>query len=477
MIRPFSFPGFFSAGSTFVALVGFAVCLPAMAAAPRVVINYWEKWSGFEADAMQAIVDDFNRMQNRIEVRYLSIARIDVKLLLAASSGHPPDVAGLWSFSIPDFAEKGALMPIDTAIAKAGLAADRYIPAYWELCRHRGFTWGLPTTPASVAMFYNKSLFRAAGLDPERPPRTMAELRAMNRRLTLVEIERDGRRVRVSFEDLTPAERAARRFTLLRVGHLPQDAGMFLSAWPFWFGGKLYDGDRRILADHPGCVAALEWMQEAAELYGVENLRSFAAAFGVEQSAQTSFLGGAAAMVLQGPWMRNFIQNYAPGLDWGVAPFPAAEGVADGAPITLVECDVVVIPRGAPHPREAFEFVAYLQRQDVAEKLATAQQKFTALREVSPDFFTTHPNPAIALFVELARSPGARAVPRLSIWREYDSEMAVAIEAVINLRVTPAAALEKVQARVQWRLDRVMRRWDAVRDERLEEWRDYDRQW
>lgn len=299
----------------------------------------------------------------------------------------------------------------------------------------------------------------------------------MNRRLTLVEIERDGRRVRVSFEDLTPAERAARRFTLLRVGHLPQDAGMFLSAWPFWFGGKLYDGDRRILADHPGCVAALEWMQEAAELYGVENLRSFAAAFGVEQSAQTSFLGGAAAMVLQGPWMRNFIQNYAPGLDWGVAPFPAAEGVADGAPITLVECDVVVIPRGAPNPREAFEFVAYLQRQDVAEKLATAQQKFTALREVSPDFFTTHPNPAIALFVELARSPGARAVPRLSIWREYDSEMAVAIEAVINLRVTPAAALEKVQARVQWRLDRVMRRWDAVREERLEEWRDYDRQW
>jgi len=443
-------------------------------ASTRVVVNYWEKWDGFEADSMRAVVDDFNRSQDRIEVRFLSVSGVDTKLLLATSSGHPPDVAGLWSENIPDFSEKGALTPLDRGMAKAGIGPDRYIPLYWDLCRHRGFTWGLPTTPGCVALFYNKKLFRAAGLDPERPPRTFAEFEAMSRQLTFVEIERAGLRARVSFDDLTPAERASRKYSLVQVGHLPQDAGMFLSGWGVWFGARFYDGDRRILADDPGNVAAYEWLRHTAETYGVENLRGFIEGFGVAQSAQTPFLGGAEAMVVQGPWMPNFISKFAPGLEWGVAACPAAVGVGDGSPVTLAQCDVVVIPRGAEHPREAFEFISYLQRQDVAEKLARAQQKFTALRKVSDGFLENHPNPSIKLFIELSRSPGARYVPRLSIWHEYDAELAVARERVLNMRYSPAAALAEAQQRVQWKLDRVLRRWDAVGSERTAEWRSYD---
>ncbi|HEY4302284.1 MAG TPA: ABC transporter substrate-binding protein [Candidatus Didemnitutus sp.] len=441
----------------------------------RVIVQYWEKWSGFEADAMQAVIDDFNHSQNRIQVRLLSVGGVDTKLLLATASGHPPDVAGLWSENIPDFSEKGALTPLDGALHDAGLGEDHYIPLFWNLCRHRGFTWGLPTTPGCVALFYNKKLFRAAGLDPERPPRTLAELDDMARRLTLVDIERGGRKARVSFADLTPAEQAARQYTIVQVGHLPQDAGMFVSAWGCWFGAQYFDGGRRILADDAGSLAAYQWLHDTSATYGVENLRDFVGGFGVAQSAQSPFLGGIEAMVVQGPWMTNFIRQYAPGLEWGVAAFPAAPGMGGGQPVTVAQTDVVVIPQGARHPREAFEFIRYLQRQEVAEKLARAQQKFTALRETSPGFLRNHPNPAIGLFLQLARSPAARTVPRLPIWHEYDAELAVAAERVLNLRATPAEALAEVQSRVQWRWDRVMRRWDAVGAERLAEWRTHDR--
>ncbi len=440
----------------------------------RVRVEYWEKWSGFEAEAMQAVVDDFNRSQDRIDVRLLSVNQVDLKLLLAASSGHPPDVAGLWTENLPDFSEKGALTPLDGALAKAGITADHYIPVFWDLCRHRGHTWGLPTTPGCVALFYNKRLFRAAGLDPERPPRTFAEFEAMSRRLTVVEVERDGRVVRVAFPDLTAAEVASRHYTIVQAGHLPQDAGMFLSGWGAWFGAQYYDGDRRILADDPGNVAAYRWLRATATTYGVENMRNFVEGFGVSQSAQTPFLSENEAMVMQGPWMPNFISKFAPGLEWGVAACPAADGVGRGEPVTLVQSDVVVIPKGTRHPREAFEFICYLQRQDVAEKLARAQQKFTALRDVSPGFLQGHPNPAIGLFIRLARSPAVRSVPRLSIWHEYDEELAAARERVTDLRETPEVALAAVQERMQWKLDRVMRRWDAVGDERLAEWRAYD---
>jgi maltose-binding protein MalE len=180
-------------------------------------------------------------------------------------------------------------------------------------------------------------------------------------------------------------------------------------------------------------------------------------------------------MVMQGPWLPNFIEKYAPDLEWGVTPYPATPGVADDAPMTLIISDMLVIPRGASHPREAFEFLRYIQRREVNEKLAKLQRKFTALREVSPEFIANHPNPAIKFFTALSRSPNARAVPRLAIWRDYDTEMSVAAMSVRFLLKTPEEALAEVQKRVQWRLDRVIRRWDIVKDERVAEWRERER--
>ncbi len=442
----------------------------------RVVINYWEKWSGFEAEAMQSIIDDFNRSQNRIEVRFLSISPIDEKLMLAASAGNPPDLAGIWEYNIPDLAEKGALLPLDEALAEAGLGADHYVPKYWELCRHDGFTWALPSTPGAVALFYNKRLFREVGLDPDRPPRTFAEVETMSRRLTRVELQRNGRRVRLSFDELTEAERKSGRYDIVQIGHQPGDVGgMQVSLWGYWFGAKYWDGKRRILANDEGNLAAYHWLRDVMTEYGVDQLKNFDASFGRSQSAASPFLAGKCAMVVQGPWYPNFVEKYAPDLEWGVVPFPALPGIADNAPMTLIISDMLVIPRGAKHPHEAFEFLRYTQQQKVAEKLASLQRKFTALREVSPEFIANNPNPAIGFFTELSRSPNARAVPRISMWRDYEIEMSVAAMNVRFLLKTPEQALEEVQKRVQWRFDRALRRWDVVGNKRREEWREYAR--
>ena len=82
---------------------------------------------------------------------------------------------------------------------------------------------------------------------------------------------------------------------------------------------------------------------------------------------------------------------------------------------------------------------------------------------------------AIGFFSELSRSPNARADPRISIWRDYEIEMSVAALNVRFLLKTPEAALAEVQNRVQWRFDRLLRRWDVVGEERRAEWREYAR--
>jgi len=62
----------------------------------------------------------------------------------------------------------------------------------------------------------------------------------------------------------------------------------------------------------------------------------------------------------------------------------------------------------------------------------------------------------------------------LSVWGAYNDEMNVAIDRIMALEATPEQALETVQSRVQWKLDRMLTRWDMVKDGRLKEWSNYD---
>src|SRR4051812_39363698 len=69
----------------------------------RLHIRYWEKWTGFEEDAMRSVVEAFNRKQSRIQVEYLAVSEVNRKMLLATAGGNPPDVAGIWDFDVVTF--------------------------------------------------------------------------------------------------------------------------------------------------------------------------------------------------------------------------------------------------------------------------------------------------------------------------------------------------------------------------------------
>ena len=132
-----------------------------------------------EADAMKRIVDDFNPTVGRekhIYVRYLSMSNIDQKTLAACAAGVPPDIAGLGA-PIVQFAALDALEPLEDMARARGITAQTYKPIYWEVCNYDGHLWCLISTPAAVALHYNKEVFRrerrcAAGrrARPRRPP-------------------------------------------------------------------------------------------------------------------------------------------------------------------------------------------------------------------------------------------------------------------------------------------------------------------
>ncbi|HMB95784.1 MAG TPA: hypothetical protein VKK61_07070, partial [Tepidisphaeraceae bacterium] len=95
----------------------------------RVVITYWEKWTGREGEQLKQIVDWFNATDGKdknIWVNLVSMSSIDQKTITAAAAGVPPDVAGLWQAELVQFAAMDALEPLDQMAAEHGITKDYY---------------------------------------------------------------------------------------------------------------------------------------------------------------------------------------------------------------------------------------------------------------------------------------------------------------------------------------------------------------
>lgn len=398
-------------------------------------LRYWEKWTGSEEDAMRKVVDTFNARQDRIKVEYLAVSEVNKKMILATAGGNPPDVAGLWDTDVPVFADYDALRPLDDLCRESNLGAKDFLPAYWDLCTHRGKVFAMPTTPASVALHWNRKLFKEAGLDPDRPPKTLDELDAMAEKLT----KRDA------------------TGKIVQTGFLPAEPGWWNWGWGYWFGGKLWDGNERVTVPTPENLRAFNWVKGYVHRYHPKDLSVFQAGFGNFSSPQNAFLSGKVAMVLQGVWMANYINDYNPSMDWDAAPFPYPADRPDLANSTAVGLDVLSIPRGAPHPREAWEFIKFVESQEGMELLCNGQWKHSPLSHVSPEFYKKHRNKRIKLFYDLAAGKNTFRWPKVGIWREWNDEMTAAFQKLWNEDDTkPEDVLQYVQNRVQPKLSQYL---------------------
>lgn len=414
----------------------------------RTVVRYWEKWTGVEGAAMQRIVDRFNATvgaAHGLWVDYQALGDVDKRMLIAAAGGDPPDVAGLPDRFVPPYADQGALRPLDDLADEFSLDLDAFKPIWLDICRFDGKLYALPSTPYTIALYYNRQLFRDAGLDPDRPPQTTAELNEYARRLTRVEVN-------------DPQAPGDDRIVQLGFTVSPAMLGWWHWVWPYFFDGPLWDG-RRFTLDTPATHAALAWIRELRTALGNERVLQFEGTAGAIESAQNPFLSGRLAMVFQGPWLANWARVYAPDLDYGVAPFPS---VSPERPHVFASMDVFVIPAGARRPREAMIFLTYVLRQEVMEELCQAHGKVSPYRVPRPDFFAHHPNPHIRLFDELAASPHAFGYPKMPTWAEAWTETLYLLETVLRGARDPDEAVRTTQAKI----DRVVADYERMANER-----------
>lgn len=419
----------------------------------RLVLDYWEKWTGLEGRAMQRVVEEYNQSQSRIFVRYFSTNAIDQKTQVAIAGGNPPDIVGLWNYNVPAYADLGAIIPLSeiSVPEQYRVRLERYAAAMRPVMYYNGKVWAVVNTGGCVALYYNKDLFAQAKI--ANPPSTIEELNIANHKLTA--ISSTGQIERVGFVHLEP--------------------GWWSFIWGDHFGGRLYDGEtKRSLLGSNENIAAFEWLQSYSKRFGMgddvpgaddarnKQLRSlsladiekFRSSFGNYDSGLNAFLSGKIATVVQGPWLANVINAYKPELNYGVVPFPVSQNVYDpAAPIGLIDTDVLVIPTGSRHPEAAMEFIAFTQQQHIVEMLSTVHCKNSTLAEVSPDFIAKHPNKGISTFAAIASSPRGFRCPPTRTWLQFKDLCDALMQQVWTQKGEPAKLLAAAQARTQSILD------------------------
>ena len=391
----------------------------------RVTVVYWEKWTGSEGEEMRKVVDAFNASQDRIFVKYLSISGVDSKTRLATAGGNPPDIAGIWQDQVIQFADANALTDLTPMAREHGLTEDYYIKGYWDPLNYKGRLCALPSTPASIALHVRPDLVPKEVATPETFPKTIEELDALTARISRK--NPDG--------------------SLMMAAFLPSNPGWWHWAWSGLFGGKLLDGDR-LTIDTPENRRAFKWIQGYSKRFGAKEVQNFQGGFGNFASPQDPFMTGKVASELNGVWKANYVKVYKPGLPWFAVPFPHPADRPDLAGHTILSQDVLIIPRGAKRAKEAFEFLRFVQRQDVMEGLCKAHGKNSPLAKVSEEFLNTHPNKQIRLFDQLARSPHAIVPPKVGMFPQISGEMGVVFQEVNTQTKEPEQALRDAQARL-----------------------------
>jgi len=109
-----------------------------------------------------------------------------VKAITAHKSGTPPVTAVLLSTDMFTLIDEDAIVPFDGFATSADDRAwmKSFYPAFMANSQTGGKTWGIPFQRSTIVLYWNKEIFKEAGLDPNKPPGTWKEMLEYAQKLT-----------------------------------------------------------------------------------------------------------------------------------------------------------------------------------------------------------------------------------------------------------------------------------------------------
>ncbi|MDH6144424.1 MULTISPECIES: extracellular solute-binding protein [Kitasatospora] len=141
-------------------------------------VTYWDTSDAkAEAPTYQAVIADFEKKYPNIKVNYVNVpfgdAQNKVKNAFSTGSGAPDVIRSEIAWT-PELAADHYLLPLDGTSALVN--ADDFLPNPVAATKYDGKTYAVPQVTDTMALFYNKKMFAAAGI--ATPPKSIDELKA-----------------------------------------------------------------------------------------------------------------------------------------------------------------------------------------------------------------------------------------------------------------------------------------------------------
>ncbi|MER3495498.1 MAG: hypothetical protein C4320_00915 [Armatimonadota bacterium] len=432
---------------------------------------FWGVSIGADDKGQDAVIREFERRNPDIHVRLTSMGAGGMnpqKLMTSIVGNVAPDLISQDRFTISDWASRGAFRSLDDLLERDRAQKDcprkeDYYTAPWMEASYGGKQFAIPTGADNRILYWNRTAFkkkanelRAAGLDPDRAPRTWSELLAYNKVLTVKD----------------------ERGNLKEVGFMPNFGNSWLYLYAFQMNTSFLSADGRTCTmATPETEKALQFIvQGYDDIGGYEKAKTFESGF--QSNENDPFILGKVAMKIDGDWIGNGLSRYAPNLDFGVAPPPVPDDRLNRVGIFKDEKEPYVtwvggfsyaIPRGGKNVEDAWRLIKFSQSLEGQRIYCEAQQKWEQAKgrvyipnQVASrvnneyriaNFSPTIPTLKAAVEMHASLAPHGRIRPATFAGQVLWNEHVRALEAASYHRATPMQALKESQANVQRELD------------------------
>lgn len=367
-------------------------------------------WDYFETDAqkqmMQSLIDEFNASQDEYEAShvYVPFADYEKQLTLGIASGELPDLVILDGCGMASFIQLGLFGDI----SDADINWDEYMEGPMESTMLDGKHYGIPFATNCTALFYNKDLFDAAGIDYPDENTTWDEFHEMAKALT-----KDG---------VSGFGNAATN----------TDEGTFQCLqWLYTAGGSYTD-----IEDG---VDAYKLMQEMIE----DGSWTKECVNWTQSDVNNNFMAGNLAMQQNGPWQIPGIEANAPDLNYGVTVLPKKDADSEQATSILGGENMGVVNKDDTSGAETF--LKYYDQTDVMVDAMKQYGSYPPKTEAAKDSYWTDDPIQKAFLTQIDTS-----IPRgpSAAWPSYSSAIQTGFQEVMTSAKTPEQAAKDTQAAV-----------------------------
>ncbi len=399
--------------------------------AAATVLRVWIQW-GDNPQQLQTLFDKYTA-ETGIKVEVTAPLEED-KILPALTGSEPPDILILSGGDmVKSYAKENLVMELTSAIQAGNIDLNDFFSAPLNQCKMGDQILCLPWGTDMYALFWNKDMFEAAGLDPNTPPATMEQLVQFSDQLT--KVAADG--------------------TLEQIGFLPDQAWGHGDLYARMFGGFWYNADgTQVTANSQPIIDSLLWQQQFYTKYGADKVLAFSSGWAdTYMSADYPFYLGKLAMYVDGEWMTgpNFISKFKPEASYGVAPFPPPAAHPERANTAVVQGTVAVIPSGVADKDASAKLLAWMMSPSiVAEEFCFNANLPTSKIAAQDPCFTS--NPKFKVFMDLMASPNAAYVITTPITLEFNTAYGTVEEQVLHTGADPKPLLDALQTEFEAKL-------------------------